>query len=274
MKALLDALAKIEVSLESHSSMNEDRNPVLRLLQAGSLSTADLESVLSQYSLLPAQIVEFLSAGSSRLQEWTNVKAELERNVGEEMGSRTEGLSHYTILKRAVRKELGLNVSAVQALPSTRQFLHSIETGLADQSKAFVGGILYGLEASAGPELTIVATIINEYARLAELKAPINLSGLNKRVRVEENMISERYCLNVFFASHLWDFEVGHKNGLASSLIKDLPSSWASVHCFGLGFEHVLNEMDRWWDSLANTNEHSVEIRKQEIIEASNNLLA
>lgn len=275
MKALLDSLAKLEVSLQSHASLSEDLNPVLRLLHLGGVTTADLESVLSQYSLLPAQIVEFLSAGSSRLQEWSSVKVELERNIGEEMGSRTEGFSHYAILKRALQKELGLNVSAVQPLPSTRQFLRSIEAGLADQPKPFVAGILYGLEASAVPELTIVAKIINEYARILELNAPINLSGMNTttRVRVEENMVGERYSLNLFFSSHLWDFEVGHKKGLASTLIKDLPSSSVSIQNFELGFECLLNAMDRWWGSLAQINGHSL-AQKQEIIEASNNLLA
>jgi hypothetical protein len=194
--------------------------------------------------------VEFLSTGASRLQRWTSVKAELERNIGEEMGSRTEGLSHYAILKRGLLKELGLNVSSVKPFVSTDRFLSSVKCGLTDQPEPFIAGMIYGLEASAVPELTIVAKIINEYARILGLNAPINLSGMNARATVEENMVSDKYSLNVFFASHLWDFEVGHKKRLASTFIQDLPSS-VNIQNIESGFEYVLTEMDRWWDSLA-----------------------
>jgi hypothetical protein len=256
MKSILDSLANLEASLQSHSSMNEEQNPVLSHLRTEGASETDLEFVLAQYSLLPARIVEFLSVGASRLQQWSSVKGELERNISEEMGSRTEGLSHYAILKRAVLRELGLNVTSVEPVVSTDRFLNSVKSGLLERPESFVAGMLYGLEASAVPELTVVAKLINEYARTLGLDEPINLSGLNARSNAEETPVGDKYSLNVFFSSHLWDFEVGHRKRLASTLIQDLPSSPADIQYLESGFEYVLAEMDKWWGSLGSTIAH------------------
>jgi hypothetical protein len=124
--------------------------------------------------------------GATRLRDWKKVKAELERNVGEELGTRTDGLSHYVILKSALLKELGLDVSDACPSNSTEHFLDSVRQELAGRPAAFVAGMLYGLEASAIPELTIVAEIINEYALLAGLKQPINIAAMTPRGKSSE----------------------------------------------------------------------------------------
>src|SRR5215216_640144 len=221
MKDVLQSFAGLDESLRrSHPSMSEEYNPALVRVADGTSIAGDLEFLLTQYSLLPAMIVEFLSTGARRLWEWPDVKIELERNISEEKGSRTDKISHYSILKEALLKEINLDISDVEGSAETHKFLNSIRIGLNNEEPCFVAGVIYGLEASAIPELSIVAKLINSYAELAGLNPPINFSQMVGRgTNLKTDILGhDKYSLNIFFASHLWDFEVGHKRGLASTL--------------------------------------------------------
>jgi hypothetical protein len=263
MNAVLQTLLQLELSFQSesdHPSMSLHRNPVLARLREGLFTAEEVGEVLGQYSLLPATIVEYLMIGATRLRDWKKVKAELERNVGEELGTRTESLSHYVILKSALSKELRLDISEARPSESTEHFLDSVRQELSKRPLAFVAGMLYGLEASAIPELTIVAEILNEYALLAGLKQPINTSAMTPRVKGSEpsGLRNNRYSLNSFslnsfFALHLLDFEIGHKQELASALEEYIKTA-TDRQSFEAGFEYVLNQMDEWWNALAQYN--------------------
>jgi hypothetical protein len=236
---------------QRHPSMDTRRNPVLTLIDEGKLNAGGIEEALSQYSLLPKRIVHFLSAGASRLQAWEAVGTELRRNIGEEEGSRTDDIPHYVILKDALRKELALDVQDVRPAEGTRRFLDAVDRGLTQQPAAFVAGMLYALEDSAVPELAVVASIINRYAMLTGRAEPINLAALTSGDRKASTPKDEKekYSLNSFFASHMLDFEVGHRNGLASAIQGHIPV--AEMRAFEDGFEYVLDEMDVWWKTLA-----------------------
>lgn len=267
MKSFSESLKNLELSLNhKHPSMSVKYNPVVSSVQNSILSAIELASVLGQYSLLPAAIVGFLSIGRRRLEEWTEVKKELDKNIGEEKGSRTADLPHYAILKTALLTELDLDVSGVQASASTAHFLASVKSALADERKqAFVAGVLYGLEASAVPELTVVAKLINEYANLTgKEKPPITVESTTKSPSKPEDGSSVRdsYSLDVFFGLHLWDFEVGHRDGLETSLAEYLKTS-EEIKDFEAGFEYVLAAMDEWWVSLAQSNAMSEQDKLQ-----------
>jgi hypothetical protein len=268
MKSFSKSLEDLGVCLNhKHPSMSLKYNPVLTNLQNDTFSEGELGSVLGQYSLLPAAIVEFLGSGRARLQEWTDVKTELDKNIGEEEGSRTNKQPHYMILKAALLRELHFDVSGVQALPSTTHFLELVRNGLVDQRKeAFVAGVLYGLEASAVPELTVVAKLINEYADAIGKEMPIAVeSATGNPLKLEGgSTVKGKYSLDVFFALHLWDFEVGHKAGLETSLAKYLKTS-EEIKDFEAGFEYVLAAMDEWWVSLSQSNGMSDRGTSQEL---------
>lgn len=258
-KNLSKIFEKLEISLEQqHRSMSEESNPVLVRLKSNHLASSAAMVVLGQYSLLPATIVEFLQIGANRLHYWPEIKTELERNIGEELGSRTAGLSHYSILKDALVREVGVDVSDIRSLSCTNYFLTVIRRGLSERSPAFITGMLYALEDSAIPELGIVASVINMYADLiGQPNEPINLSALREKKRSADTPrnASGPYTLDVFFAAHMLDFEVGHQKRLASAL-KEYINSPTDIQNFEDGFEFVLAEMDLWWDALAQvTNE-------------------
>lgn len=248
------AFADLEKSLDyGHPSVNVHTNPVLFLLNYGKLNASRVEEILSQYSLLPFRIVEFLSRGAERLQDWKSVHTELRRNINEEEGSRTDGKPHYVILKDALQEELGLDVSHVHPEKGTERFLNAIEKGLSERQVAVIAGMLYALEDSAVPELAVVASIINKYASLTGHPEPIELSVLLSRKRNKKVVAkaTKKYSLDSFFASHMLDFEIGHKTLLASALQDHL--SEADIRAFKEGFEYALDEMDLWWKSLATT---------------------
>lgn len=243
---------KLADTLERHAAFDERSNPVLvsaarRLSEAGSVA-----KVIGQYSLLPATIVEFLQIGEARLSRWGKVREELKRNIGEELGSRTDGQTHYEILKTATKRELGLCLSDVKPTPDTDEFLNDIKQGLYENSPLYISGMIFALEASAIPELTVVARIINEYAALTgHIESPITLSGRAWKTGDSTGRESgKRYTLNSFFAAHLFDFEIGHKNRLAEALGAHLTTLHELAE-LEEGFESVLCLMDRWWEALA-----------------------
>lgn len=229
-----------------HPSMRDDLNPVLGALRRSCIGKTAVESILTEYSSLPACIAQFLSLGIERLRAWPRTATELTRNLGEELGSRTNDISHYQILKDCLMHELELNLDSPTPKEPTARFLQQVRTGLSFRSIPFTAGVLYGLEASAVPELTVVGHILNAYAALTNRVAPITWT------QQEDASWFSNSSLNNFFVMHLYDFEVGHKDGLTSSLAADVRAK-AEIEELSRGFEYLLDAMDQWWDSLAST---------------------
>jgi Domain of Unknown Function with PDB structure (DUF3865) len=237
--------------LKRHAAFDEWRNPVLTHARYQTVTASTVARVLEQYSLLPATIVEFLTIGEERLCKWEEVREELQRNIGEEMGSRTEGQTHYEILNTSTKRELRLLLSAAVPTPDTNEFLSQIKKGLHVQPLSATAGMLFALEASAVPELTIVAHAINKYAELiGNVEKPITLSEIDWKNAAGSPGAGGLYTLNSFFAAHLFDFEIGHKDRLANTLENYIRTPDEIVG-FQKGFESVLCIMDRWWENLA-----------------------
>jgi hypothetical protein len=247
--------SRLEKSLQSaHPCLQQRANPVLSGLLRGRIRGAQGVQILEQYSLLPANIVSILSAMGNRLAEWDNVTEELRRNVDEEKGTGTSGIPHFVILKRGLKRELGVNVDEVVPNAGTSCFLDGLRRAIADQTPAFVAGMAYALEDSALPELEIVALAINASARaLGQCGDVIRPSAMSSRAHCEQLRATKdasNYTLEDFFVVHLQDFEVGHKKGLSDTIAEYLRNA-ADAADFACGFEYVLKAMDEWWEGLA-----------------------
>ena len=264
MIGFTESVSQLDQSLQTqYAAMSETLNPVILRLDEGSLSESELGAILGQYSILPARIIEFLSLGAERLRHWPKVKQELRRNIGEEMGSRTDKTSHYEILRNALRQEVGLNITDSTLNAATNRFLESVRRGLSNQPKAFVAGVIYGLEASAIPELTVVAKLINQYASFSGKNAPIDLAAMSQCVNQRSDRdMGGSLNLDTFFAIHLQDFEVGHRDGLVDSLKLYIEDS--DCESFKAGFEYLLNNMERWWSELAKPINLSADLYREE----------
>jgi hypothetical protein len=246
---LSSSLRAIEDSLQSqHPSVKCSTNPVLRNAQFDFAKHESIKDSLIQYCFLPAEIVNLLSFARQRLRAWPSLETELTRNIDEELGSRTNGISHYEILVRALSKELDLQINHSEQLDSTKRFLNSLKMYFLSSAESSVAGAIYGLENAAVPELTVVATLINHFSMCSSLKKTvIDLPAQRSCFKNE----AAHYNLNTFFAMHLLDFEVGHKNGLALAIKKQHSNVPLNLHQLKAGFEFVLNQMDEWWEDLA-----------------------
>jgi uncharacterized protein DUF3865 len=211
-------------------------------------------SILAQYCFLPATIVEYLSWGIRRSSALPAVREELHRNRSEELGSRTAGISHFQMLQNSLRLELDLELGVIPPGEETLDFLDAIRDGLVNYSPSYAVGVIYGLEDSAVPELSIVAEAINRLAILKGLRQPITYPTV-ARHRSDHQNRPMNYSLDEFFALHLLDFEVGHQSRLEHAVGEYLGTS-ISITDFEGGFEQTLRHMDEWWLQLADRSHH------------------
>ncbi len=231
-----------------HPSLSLMANPVLKKASRHTINNEQIKRVLVQYCFLPAEIVSLLSIARKKLSAWSSIRSELTRNINEEEGSRTKGISHYDILARSLYEELGLKIiDAPQAL-CTKKFIDTLKQFLASSADSCVAGAIYGLENAAVPELTIVAVLINHYAASTGQRQPV-ITIPAERFCFDNG--DANYNLNQFFAMHLLDFEVGHKNGLALAIKKQHAIEPLNLYQLEAGFEFVLNQMDQWWEEMA-----------------------
>jgi hypothetical protein len=238
----------------SHPSMQCDHNPVLRGLITGKMTGHAGLAAIAQYAFLPSRIVGILTAMSRRLKVWPEVHKELERNVEEETGTKTDGEAHFSILRRCLQAELGLKFDPSNIQPLTSRFLDALDEAIATRPAAFVAGMAYALEDSALPELEIVAYCINAAWQAAGhpqlLIAPDRLNSKVHCKAIQDHKSSAEYTLEDFFVVHLQDFEVGHEAGLRLTVASYLKTP-ADSEVFEQGFEFTLNLMDAWWDEMA-----------------------
>ncbi len=242
----------LEASLAHNHACLTENNPVLMAGHAGLLSREQAAAAIGQYYFLVLEIVALLTITKDRLADWPKVGAELTRNIGEEEGSRTQGLAHRDILKRCLKRELGFTGLGRYRSPATSTFLNCFKTALLDQEPAYAAGMVYALEAaSANPELEILAKILNAYGQLAGLGHVVDEAAwqTNQLAAIRAKH-ARSYTLTEFIYIHLVDFEKGHKSGLWKALSS---RPWTEAECaeFARGFEQCLNLMDTWWMGLA-----------------------
>src|SRR3989344_6222500 len=219
-----------------------EKNPALVNIERQSLSAAEEQGtwIVRQYCSLVRMIIEYLGLGMSLIQIH-RVQTELARNIGEEQGSRTGGVPHRELLAKILRDELNMECFSPWS-QATLRFHLALLGQFQTQAKnpVHIAGMIYALEASACPELLVVARIINSFAGYQV----VNLDTVQ-----DFNRSREIKTLEDFIAVHVIDFELGHKLGLCQTLDRFASTDWEA---FELGFEFVLDTMAEWWEALSN----------------------
>ena len=218
-------------------------NPVVVNLSAGAINPDQGVEVLRQYFYLVTTIVQFLTLAMIKIPV-AKAKKELKRNLGEELGSRTNEQSHQEILETLLSRELGISVRSPWN-ESTKLFISELLLAFTIRAPRFIAGMIYALEATACPELIVVARIINlaaqkEVVNLVSLSDKNKIAGLKKGGAVK--------TLQDFLALHTLDFEIGHESGLRTTLEKFAQEDWQQ---FADGYQFVLRLMHDWWQGLA-----------------------
>ncbi|MBW4491119.1 MAG: DUF3865 domain-containing protein [Trichocoleus desertorum ATA4-8-CV12] len=214
-----------QLMLEVYIAVDPQRNPIVRSLNQASFS--QLVYVIRQYSIFPKELVSFVKSSEDKAIEagWLEVASKVQENIAEELGSLTQGISHYDLLAEGL--EEGLNLPIKDTIPSIAT-LHLLESmqALSDREAAYTFGAVYAIEATSISELMIVMQIIEQV-----------IAG------------SMPYNLRYFFDMHLNEWEPEHEENLQKTLahcIKD-----TSFHQFEAGFCAVMEAMDLWWTELA-----------------------
>jgi len=227
--------------------LNINQNPVV--VSTSAAVKPDVAQALIQYSFLPEVIAELLCCGVVKMRAWSPVKDELLRNLGEELGSRSDGATHFTILKNCLRKEAGLDLDAGHTpAEATAVMIRNVRTWITDRTLHEAAGALYALEASATPELKVVGHIINLYATAA-------LGKLLVSEKYDDDHASGigPWTLDRFLAIHVVDFEKGHRDLLADALAEFVVQD-RDRDLFCQGFRAVIEEMETWWTALGKRN--------------------
>jgi hypothetical protein len=224
---------------------NLDRNPVLHAVAEGQKTPNALGAVLLQYSFLPGVIAELLARGVVKLCRWQTVRDELLRNLGEELGSRSEGRTHFAILSDGLKHELGLSAGSIEPSKDTLKFIEALRAHISDSPSLESAGALFALEDSAVPELRVVARLINLYGHDTLGRAIVEEKNLGTVVPEGGN-----WTLDRFLAAHIGDFEVGHRDFLAEALAPHV-SGEQDVAAVRQGFDKTLELMEIWWSALA-----------------------
>ena len=219
---------------DQYSFVNSKRNPVS--VGMNSLEIKGLLDIINQYTFFSRNTVSFLSdvRDNAAASGWTKVVTELERNIGEERGSQTGGLSHYDIFIRGLEENvdyLWMDLIEPGASEATRDFVNGIRKITGDPRAAYSVGGAYGLEAPTVPELTILQGVANKLA--------VKLTGR----RMQDGNLKR------FFDAHISTWEPGHESNLRNTAAKYILSS-ADLKLFESGFRDVMSTMDRWWAGL------------------------
>jgi hypothetical protein len=217
-------------------------NPVIASLKGGIMTTAQGMESLRQYFYLVMEIVQYLSIAMARIPVAV-AKTELLRNLGEELGSRTSGISHQELFEVLVGNELGIKVRS-NWNEATQNFISGLLVAFNTKSPRYVAGMTYALEATASPELIVVAQIINLVAEREAVNL-LHLTDDNGLAPSEDYQVT---TLEGFLASHTLNFEVGHESGLRTTLEQFASENWEE---FEDGFSHILAVMQIWWRQLA-----------------------
>ena len=242
-----------------HKEMTErvflKNNPVLKQVKEGVPSPQFLAEVIRQYVCFPEEIVNMLKGAAEHFPVSHPIHEELKRNWGQENGSATGGVPHVKILQHNLKRDLLIDADDVRGSAATKKFLSTVLNGMKEDTW-FAVGQAYALEASAVPELAIIlGPALNTYASLIGKSQPIQKVALVEKgnyalphIRTEQ----EAYEMEMsdWFALHIVDFEVGHRDFLREKISTVLLED-ADQTEFARGFRAVLDAMDIWWESLS-----------------------
>ena len=232
-KQLTDRLNK--AMMDEYIAVSPTQNPLAQ--QLPKLDNLSLREVVCQYTIFPRSIVSLLSTARDTAREcgWNEVDVELTRNIGEELGTETEGLTHYQMLVRGlefvVMPYIARKLSRLEPNKHTGQFIWQMDRVVSGKPHDALGGT-YALECSAVPELVLVKHAIETFHK-----------------RATGRDLAPRGSLMEFFDLHIGTWEPDHEEGLRETTAKYVTTE-ADQKLFEQGFRDVMETMDTWWTGL------------------------
>jgi hypothetical protein len=220
--------------LELHRSMLDsdlsyENHPMLARLSG--MTVSELRTVIENYSCLSNRAIQFLATALVYSQEWPNLYREIERNIEEEKGINTGGVSHLAIMRKGYKEDLGIDTTRVKPLKCTKDFLESMNNIFLDSRLPFVAGAVLAFESAAVEEFKIIDSIVRQYLFLQGKR----IGGLTE----------------AYINGHK-DFEVEHSNGLRKAIMSHMSNhnDHSDRILVEWGFNSVCQDMSKWWLTL------------------------
>ncbi|MDO8625861.1 MAG: DUF3865 domain-containing protein [Candidatus Magasanikbacteria bacterium] len=225
MEALQSFFRSLQLTLKTVLFLKLKTNPV-----ASGKAVVNLEHALVQYQTFTRHVAHLLGLarqGAVR-QGWDGVARELARNIGQELGSDSEGVPHHQLLATALRREFLFDVHAHTQSAATDRFIRRLLAELGNKNAYRAVGAAYALEDTAVPELEVVLSLVRYLAAGRPLAAETK----------------------AFFDHHLKVWEPSHEKELrlAAAPLLGAPSA---KNDFQAGFMAVMAAMEEWWSALA-----------------------
>jgi len=206
-----------DLSLENHTMMP----------RLGSMTASELKTIIENYSCLSNRAIQFLATALVYSQDWPNLYREIERNIEEEKGINTGGVSHLAMMRQGYKEDLGIDTSDIKPLKCTKLFLDDMNNTFLDSRLPFVAGAVLAFESAAVEEFKIVDNLIRQYLFLKGKR----MGGLTES----------------YINGHK-DFEVEHSSGLRKAIMSHMNGD--DAYLIEWGFNAVCRDMTTWWQSL------------------------
>jgi len=214
-----------QLLIQDYVAFSSTENPVVQKLSQTSF--AQIAYVMQQYSIFPKELVFFTELAREKALEagWNAVAQELKENIAEEMGSVTQGVSHYILLAQGLEEALGVPVKNTTSSITTSKLLRTVQS-VFNQQPPYVLGATYAIEATSIPELSLIMQLVEW---LLEGAIPKDLQ--------------------YFFNNHLNEWEPEHEEGLRTAVAAYIkPEEFGE---FEAGFRAIMDAMEVWWQELA-----------------------
>lgn len=187
--------------------------------------------LIVEYSAFSNQALHMLLDARIRNHDWDGLKAEIDHNIDEEKGEKTENIPHLEIMRQGYKKELNVETDNQHISLTTQYFLERMTKIFRSDDNAFAAGALLAFEGSAIPEFYILDEIVRWHLAPEGARFPAETSGLTK----------------YYVDGHKY-FEIGHEEGLRNAIKPYINES--NMENFVKGYLSVVLAMHNWWNQL------------------------
>ncbi|WP_020190434.1 DUF3865 domain-containing protein [Pseudomonas putida] len=220
---------------EQYSSLHVWRNPVVTNLEC--MGVSDIEFILQEYSGFSNDSIHLFHDSLIRLQ-WSEVKAEVERNLSEEMGILTNGIPHLELMRVGYKQDLGVETENIAYTQCTEMLLSKMRKIFRTSDNAYLCGALLALEATATDEFKGVEIILRTLKR-----------------KIDGGVIPSDSLTGEYILGHVSESPDGsnpeddHYAGMRDSIGKYINKDNSAS--FVRGFVATCTALNTWWESIA-----------------------
>lgn len=227
VKGLLGVLADYFPALQHKT------NPIVANMD--NWGAEEMAFLIKEYSGLTNHAIHWFLDVRIRVY-WEEVRKEIDRNMGEELGVLTKGVPHLELMRQGHRADLEIETDNVNYSGITQDFLNKMGSAFKHEDNAFASGMLLAFEATATEEFKAVNLFLRKRASLIgrEWKKD-SLTDVYVGGHIDSEAQSDHP-------------EDSHYQGLQDAIARY--TNEQNIHRLVQGFFTVLLNLSMWWEQL------------------------